>query len=195
MLKTCYNPIMGGNNNITDDMTTFYILDNTGHIANIACLDAESLDRYKTDNAYVFFRCRDEVPNSAFNIRPTNVFFDDPLRKFNFQFPIYVKDKQAQSLKSGNSYALMPTEDVGRIASHHVVTEAHPDLVGAEHCGPASGSKLYKIMGFTGQVGGLRKRRRKNSTKRRTRRRLPLLHRRESKASSVGSKGTSRRRL
>jgi ankyrin repeat protein len=137
----CFDPIMANNTNITNEMTTFYIIDQEGRIAT-SCLDTDSLETYKINKDYLFYRCKDTVPISALFIQYKNVL-PAPIRLLNFQMRIYVKDSQAQSLQPGKKYVLRPIEDLGRIVSYDVLTGG--TAVSSVHCGPSDGSKLYDI--------------------------------------------------
>ncbi len=163
----CFDPISANYNvNVTSDMTTFYIMDSTNKVKSVACIDAESLNQYKTLNDYVFFRCNTSVPESALLIQPTNVQ-RGALRLLNLDIRAYVKDSQAQRMQHGKKYILKPVELVGRIASYSVVSGG--SVVSAVHCGPADGSKLYDIIEVTEPVSGGRRRkltRRKKAVRR-----------------------------
>jgi hypothetical protein len=150
----CFDPIMFENVNITKDTTTFYITNEDGKVISASCLDSESLDVYKKSRDYVFYRCKDSVPISALHIKRSNTL-PGQFRLFNFQFKVYVKDSQSQSLQSGKKYILSPVEDLGRIVSLDVIEGG--SLVSSVHCGPSDGSKLYNIKEIDESINGGRK--------------------------------------
>jgi len=150
----CFNPIMADEENVSNDMTVFYIAKEDGTIGKASCLDSDSLDTYKTSRDYIFYKCKDSVPVSALHIT-RNSILPDKLRLLNFDFRVYVKDSQAQKLQSGKKYILYPGEDVGRIVSQNVLDGG--SVVSAVHCGPSDGSKLYTIKEVDETLGGGRR--------------------------------------
>ena len=164
----CFDPIMGNATvKISGDMTTFYTMDESNNIVSASCLDEDSLEQYKTSKNFLFFRCKDTVPVSALQITPENVN-PGAIRLLNFEIRIYVKNAQAQQLQHGKKYILKPVGELERIVSHDVLTGG--TLVGAVHCGPADGSKLYDIQEVIESEGGRRRRSKKTRGQRRKRR-------------------------
>lgn len=144
--ERCFDPIMADNVNIAPNPDTayFYIMNAAGTaISSVACLDSESLQQYKTRIEYVFYKCKETVPISAFYIRQSNVE-PTPYRLFNFSQRVYITDRDAKRIVPGNSYILKPNGPIGRIASKRVIGGGN--LVGALHCGPADpGNVIYSV--------------------------------------------------
>lgn len=142
----CFDPTMYNDDvNIatSPEMAHFYIMDSNGKIVSTACLDPDSLEQYKSRDEYVFYRCKDTVPDYAFNVRKTDVE-EDAYRLFNFAFRVYVLEKEAKRVVAGNKYILKPVGPVGRIVSKDAMSTTN--LSGSVHCGPAQGDvKYYKI--------------------------------------------------
>jgi hypothetical protein len=165
----CFDPIMGNNANITPDadMTYFYVMNAGGTaISSVGCLDPESLQQYKTRIEYVFYKCKETVPNGALHIRRENVE-PTPYRLMNFSQRVYIADRDAKRIVPGGSYILKPIGPIGRIASKRVVNGG--DVVGALHCGPADpGNIIFSVQKMVERVatGGSRKRRKTRKQKR-----------------------------
>ena len=152
----CFDPYMASEVNIgSPDSTTFFILKESGEIISTGCLDKDSLKTYKESMDYLFYRCKDTTPISALYINHDSVL-PTKYRLLNFAMRIYVKDSEAQQLKSGKEYVLKPVELLGRIVSHDMVEGG--SAISSIHCGPADGSKLYSIFEVS-QTGGRRRRR------------------------------------
>lgn len=172
----CFDPVMYNDEaNITDNMTTFYIMSAGRKVIQVGCLDNEGLEHYKDDTSLLFFKCKPHVPLTAMNVRPTDVEINDALRKLSFKMNIYVNDRQMQSVKSGKKYILVPTNnEVGTIASYDVV-KAGGALVSSDHCGFKYADRIHDIYEVnTAAEGGQRRphpRRRTISSKRKAIRR------------------------
>lgn len=165
----CFDPIMLNEINITNELTTIYIMDENGGIQSVGCIDEDALQQYKSQTNYVFFRCKDAVRDSAFFISPDDVHAG-AIRLLNLQMRIYVKDSQAQLMQPGKKYIVRPIEALGRIVEYEVVSKGeHANLVSATHCGPTDGSKLYEIQEV--QSGGRRRRHTYRRMSRRSKRR------------------------
>jgi hypothetical protein len=149
----CFDPYMASEVNVgSPDSATFFIMKESGEIISTGCLDKDSLKMYKESTDYLFYRCKDTTPVSALHITRDAVL-PTKYRLLNFAMRIYVKDSEAQHLKSGKEYVLQPVELLGRIASHDMVQGG--SAVSSVHCGPADGSKLYSIFEVS-QAGGRR---------------------------------------
>jgi hypothetical protein len=151
----CFDPIMANEVDIENDSTTFYIKNEAGNVISAGCLDSETLNTYKTNTSYIFFRCRDTLRTGALSIGANDVV-PGGIRVLNFAMRIYVSDNEAQKLRAGRKYTLTPIEDLGRIVSYNMLETGN--AVSSSHCGPADGSKLYKIKEIL-VSGGTRKKR------------------------------------
>jgi ankyrin repeat protein len=140
----CFDPIQYNHdvNVETADVATFYILKPDGTVASAGCLDEESLQKYKTDNAFRFYRCKEDTPTSSLHITEDSVHPEE-YKLFNFAFKMYIKRNEARQLQIGSAYVLKPEEPIGRIASFGVVHVG--SAVSANHCGPADGSMIYSV--------------------------------------------------
>jgi ankyrin repeat protein len=140
----CFDPIQYNHNvNVeTADVATFYILKPDGTVASAGCLDEESLEKYKTDVAFRFYRCKEDTPTSSLHITEDSVHPEE-YKLFNFAFKTYIKRNEAHQLKVGSAYVLKPEEPIGRIASFGVVHGG--SAVSANHCGPADESMIYSV--------------------------------------------------
>lgn len=140
----CFDPIQYNHdvNVETADVVTFYILKPDGTVASAGCLDEESLQKYKTDNAFRFYRCKEDTPTSSLHITEDSVYPEE-YKLFNFAFKTYIKRNEARQLKVGSAYVLKPEEPIGRIASFGVVHGG--SAVSANHCGPADESMIYSV--------------------------------------------------
>lgn len=160
----CYDPIMAQESNINNESTTFYIAQQNGIIQTAACLDEESLNEYKSREELVFFRCHEALSPHALHVGVNNIV-PGPMRLLNFAVRVYVKDIQAQQLQPGRRYLLTPISDLGRIVSLNMLRSGI--AIGASHCSPAYGSKLYKIEEIRQPTGGNKKQQRKSYRKKR----------------------------
>lgn len=151
--RTCFDPIEYNNVNISRNRTTFHILNSSDKVAFSACLDAASIYKYISDNAYLFYRCKETTPISSLSITRNSVH-PEKYRMLGFQQRIYVKDKDIKSVITGKEYILTPIEPIGRLASHSVISGGN--VVSALHCGPADGSMLYSIKQMRNTNGGKR---------------------------------------
>ena len=155
----CFDPVMyNDDTDITDNMTTFYVMSSGSKVIHVGCLDNEGLGHYKDDTSYLFFKCKQHVPLTAMNVRPTDVEVNNALRKLSFKMSIYVNDSQMQSVKPGKKYILVPTNnEVGAIASYDVV-KAGGALVSSDHCGFKYADRIHDIYEVnTAGAGGRRR--------------------------------------
>jgi ankyrin repeat protein len=145
-LKTtqkCFDPIMYNNVNITNDVAVFYIMGTKDKIAHIGCYDADTLERYKTNNDILYFKCKPNIPITATMIIKNSVE-SVAYRKLNFAFDVYVNSKQLQKVTVGKTYILRKTDiQLGQIASYAVIMGG--TAVSAEHCGTKYKDKIYDI--------------------------------------------------
>ena len=153
----CFNPILAETGPIDPSNATFFVLKEDGTTAFSACLDADSLKTYITSTDYLFYRCKDTVPDSALHIIRGKNTLAEPIRLLNFQQRVYVFDYQSSKLTTGKMYVCIPKEKVGRIVSEHFL--AGGSAVSATHCQPEDGSMLYEIKEIS-MAGGSRSRRR-----------------------------------
>lgn len=152
--RRCFDPIMAEDADITNDMTIIYIMNDSGIIQSVGCIDDETLDYYKSATSYLFFRCKDTVRMYESKIKQEDVQ-PGAIRLLNFAMRIYVKDAQAQKLQYGKKYIVRPIGNLGRIVSYDVLMGG--ELESSNHCGPADGSKLYEIKEITQTTGGKRR--------------------------------------
>ena len=158
----CFDPLMASNTNIEEGSAVFYIQNEQGKTLSAGCLDEDTLDNYKNNSNWIFYRCKETTPVSALSIVRERDTYPTKYRLLNFAMRIYVKDSQAQSLVAGKKYVLKPIEPLGRIVSENFFQSGN--AVSAVHCGPADGSMLYKI--FEVRTEGGRRKTRKRRQKR-----------------------------
>jgi ankyrin repeat protein len=160
----CFDPLMASNTIIEEGSAVFYIQNDQGKTIAAGCLDEDTLDNYKSNNDWLFYRCKETTPVSALYIVRGEHAYSTKYRLLNFAMRIYVKDSEAQSLVAGKKYVLKPIEPLGRIVSENFFESGN--AVSAVHCGPADGSMLYKIYEVRSEGG--RRRTRKRSHKKRS---------------------------
>ena len=141
--QKCFDPIMYNNVNITNDVAVFYIMGAKDKITHIGCYDEETLEKYKTNNDVLYYKCKPRIPITATMIIKNSV---EPVgyRKLNFAFDVYVNSKQLQKVTVGKIYILRKTNvELGQIASYAVIMGG--TAVSAEHCGTKYKDKIYDI--------------------------------------------------
>ncbi len=141
--QKCFDPIMYNNVNITNDVAVFYIMGATDKITHIGCYDDETLEKYKTSNDVLYYKCKSSIPITATMIIKNSV---EPVgyRKLNFAFDVYVNSKQLQKVTVGKTYILRKTDkELGQIASYAVIMGG--TAISAEHCGTKYKDKIYDI--------------------------------------------------
>lgn len=147
----CFNPIMVNTENITSEMTLFYIEDKNGKISEIGCLDEDSLESYKNNKKdYVYHQCTPNTNAKTGGLPMTSTYVSrnqligKPLFKFNFQTSIYILLSDFNKLKKGKAYILEPTnKELGRIASDTFLRTEN--VVSADHCQTIFKDPIYKV--------------------------------------------------
>ena len=109
---------------INSELTTFYISDKSGTVVSIGCLDANSLNVYKTSIDYKYHQCTlntnaetGGLPMTSLAVHRSHII-NRALRRLEFSQKVYVHDEDFQCVMPGNAYLLEPTENaIGPIVS------------------------------------------------------------------------------
>lgn len=149
-LDKCFNPISYSYEDIEQSHTVFYIINEKGKVQNIACLDEDSINYYKSTADYIFHQCTLNTNAGSGGLPLTSLYIQKqhligkPLRKLDFGTKVYVLDSEFQQVESGGAYMLIPTTNkLGRIVSEKVLTEHN--VVSGDHCQTVFKDPIYKI--------------------------------------------------
>ena len=142
--KKCFDPLMAEEVNIDNQHCIIYFINKDGSVRFVGCMDIETLDRYKTDDAYSYYFCKND--NNTRNIYGTMLELPDlniiNHRLFDFGLKILIPQGEANKLKIGHQY--IATGEYA-IENQKIMSKV-PNRYGLYKCSNQRGVLVYKTI-------------------------------------------------